>query len=189
MGVSGSGKSTLLGLVAGLAAPDSGAVELDGQDLNELDESSRARLRSTRIGVALQSGNLIPFLTAVENVELAIDLGTRSRPDRPKAKRLARELIAGVGLDGRRDHRPGRLSGGELQRVAVAMALASGEALLLADEITAALDPATSEDIMGVVLNSCRERHLAVLYVTHDLQIAAMAEQRLRLADGCVSRS
>lgn len=184
VGPSGSGKSTLLAIIAGLARPDSGAVVFDGHDLSGLDDAGLAQLRGARIGVVLQTGNLIPFLTAVENVELALDLGRT--PGRTAA---ARALLAEFGLSHRLDHLPRRLSGGETQRVAVAMALANEPELLLADEVTGELDSSTAEQVMTVLFDASRERGLSVLYVTHDADLAAGAQHRLRLVDGCVSQS
>jgi putative ABC transport system ATP-binding protein len=183
IGASGSGKSTLLSIIAGLARPESGAVVFDGHDLSGFDDAGLARLRGARIGVVLQTGNLIPFLTAVENVELALDLGGT-----PRTASVARDLLAEVGLSHRLDHLPRRLSGGEAQRVAVAMALANEPDLLLADEVTGQLDSVSTEQVMAVILGASRERGLSVLYVTHDADLAAGAEHRLRLVDGCVSR-
>ena len=184
VGPSGSGKSTLLGIIAGLARPESGAVVFDGHDLCGLDDAGLARLRGARIGVVLQTGNLIPFLTAVENVELALDLG---RTPRPAA--AAADLLAEVGLSHRLDHLPRRLSGGETQRVAVAMALANKPDLLLADEVTGELDSSTAQQVMAVISAASRDRGLSVLYVTHDAGLAAGAQHRLRLVDGWVSPS
>ena len=184
VGPSGSGKSTLLSIIAGLARPESGAVVFDGHDLCGLDDSGLARLRAARIGVVLQTGNLVPFLTAVENVQLALDLGRTRR-----AAEAAGDLLAEVGLAHRLDHLPRRLSGGETQRVAVAMALAKQPYLLLADEVTGELDSATAEQVMAVIFGASQDRGLSVLYVTHDAGLAARAQQRLRLVDGRVSRS
>jgi putative ABC transport system ATP-binding protein len=178
-GVSGSGKSTLISLLAGLMLPDSGQVVFDGDDITDVDDPARARLRAQRIGVVLQSGNLIPFLTAVENVELAIKLADG---DRPVAR--ARGLLSEVGLEDRLDHLPRRLSGGEAQRVSVAMALANEPDLLLADEVTGELDSASAEQVMGVIFAAWRERGLTVLFVTHSGELAARAQRRLRLVDG-----
>ena len=178
-GVSGSGKSTLISLLAGLMLPDSGQVVFDGDDITDVDDPTRARLRAQRIGVVLQSCNLIPFLTAVENVGLAIKLADG---DRPAAR--ARELLSEVGLGRRLDHLPRRLSGGEAQRVSVAMALANEPDLLLADEVTGELDSASAEQVMGVIFTAWRERGLTVLFVTHSGELAARAQRRLRLVDG-----
>ena len=178
-GVSGSGKSTLISLIAGLMLPDSGQVVFDGDDIADLDDPARARLRAQRIGVVLQSSNLIPFLTAVENVELAIKLADG---DRPAAR--ARGLLSEVGLEDRLNHLPRRLSGGEAQRVSVAMALANEPDLLLADEVTGELDSVSAEQVMGVIFAAWRERGLTVLFVTHSAELAARARRRLRLVDG-----
>jgi ABC-type lipoprotein export system ATPase subunit len=180
-GVSGSGKSTLISLLAGLLLPESGHVAFDGQDLTALDDSTRARLRARRIGVVLQSGNLIPFLTAAENVEMAIKLA-----DGDRAAERARELLSELGLADRIDHRPNRMSGGEAQRVSVAMALANQPDLLLADEVTGELDSSSAEKVMEVILEAWRQRGLTVLFVTHNDELAAGAEHQLRLVDGQV---
>ncbi|MEY2514557.1 MAG: putative transport system ATP-binding protein [bacterium] len=181
VGVSGSGKSTLLSLIAGLVRPDAGAIAFDGGRLEDLDDTARARLRARRIGVVLQRDNLIGFLTAAENVELAIDLagGERAAP-------RARALLASVGLADRGDRLPRRLSGGEAQRVAVAMALANEPDLLLADEVTGQLDADTADEVMEVILGAWRERGLTVLFVTHSGELAGRAQHRLRLVDGAV---
>ena len=188
VGVSGSGKSTLISVLAGLMLPDSGKVVFDGQEITGLDDSPRARLRARRlraqrIGVVLQSGNLIPFLTAIENVELAIELadGDRAAPG-------ARELLSEVGLRDRLDHPPRRLSGGEAQRVSVAVALANQPDLLLADEVAGELDSSSAEQVMEVIFDAWRERGLTVLFVTHSGELAALAQRRLRVEDGEVRR-
>jgi putative ABC transport system ATP-binding protein len=179
VGVSGSGKSTLLSLLAGLMLPRSGSVVFDGQDLGGMDDSARARVRARRIGVVLQNGNLIPFLTATENVELAVEVAGGARPAR-RAAALLRE----VGLADRLDHRPARLSGGEAQRVAVAVALANDPDLLLADEITGQLDADTAAEVMDMIFAAWRERGLTVLFVTHSGALAARAQRRFALVDG-----
>jgi putative ABC transport system ATP-binding protein len=179
VGVSGSGKSTLLSLLAGLMLPRSGSVVFDGQDLGGMDDTARARMRARRIGVVLQNGNLIPFLTAAENVELAVEVAGGARPAR-RAAALLRE----VGLADRLDHRPARLSGGEAQRVAVAGALANDPDLLLADEITGQLDADTAAEVMDMIFAAWRERGLTVLFVTHSGALAARAQRRFALVDG-----
>jgi putative ABC transport system ATP-binding protein len=180
-GASGSGKSTLISLLAGLMQPDSGRIVFDGEDLTGLDDPARARLRARRIGVVVQRGNLIPFLTAKENVELAIEFGGGAR-----AGVRARELLSNVGLAHRLDHLPRRMSGGEAQRASVAMALANQPDLLLADEVTGELDSASAERVMGVIFDAWREWGLTVLFVTHNRELAARADHQLRLADGGV---
>lgn len=182
-GVSGSGKSTLLALLAGLMLPESGRIVFDGLDLTDLGDSGRARLRAQRIGVVLQSGNLIPFLTALENVELAIELA-----DGDRRTGRARELLSELGLDRRLHHLPRRLSGGEAQRVSVAVALANNPELLLADEVTGELDSSSADEVMEVIFAAWQERGLTVLFVTHNSELAARAQNRLRLADGEVRR-
>ena len=183
VGVSGSGKSTLISLLAGLLLPDAGAIVFDGSDITRLDDAARAELRARRIGVVLQSGNLIPFLTALENVELAIDLAGGAE----RATERATSLLSELGLADRLDHLPRRMSGGEVQRAAVAVALANEPDLLLADEVTGELDSGTAAQVMGVILDAWRERGLTVLFVTHSDELAGLAEQRLRLSDGQVS--
>jgi putative ABC transport system ATP-binding protein len=179
VGVSGSGKSTLLSLLAGLMLARSGRVLFDGQDLGGMDDTARARLRARRIGVVLQNGNLIPFLTAAENVELAVEVAGGARP-RARARALLRE----VGLADRLDHRPARLSGGEAQRVAVAVALANDPDLLLADEITGQLDADTAAEVMDMIFAAWRQRGLTVLFVTHSRTLAERAARRFALVDG-----
>jgi len=181
VGVSGSGKSTLISLLSGLLQPDDGRIVFDGEDLTALDDRERARLRAGRIGVVLQSGNLVPFLTAHENVKLAIELADGERP----AERAA-DLLEELGLGDRLDHFPRLLSGGEAQRVAVAMALANEPDLLLADEATGELDSASAEHVMRLMLDAHRERGVTVLFVTHSTELAQRAERRLRLAHGQV---
>ena len=181
VGRSGSGKSTLIGLIAGLMRPDAGHVCIAGRQTNALDEAGRAGLWAEQIGVVLQSDNLIPFLTAVENVELAMGFGSR----RGRVGRVgrARELLAELGLSDRMDHLPRQLSGGEAQRVAVAVALANEPELLLADEVVGQLDSATAAQVTELVFAASRDRGLAVLYVTHDEQLAGQAQHALRLGD------
>jgi putative ABC transport system ATP-binding protein len=178
IGRSGSGKSTLIALIAGLMRPDAGHIHVGGLQTDTLDEAARAGLRAERIGVVLQSDNLIAFLTAVENVELAMGFAPgRGRPGR------ARELLAELGLADRMDHLPRQLSGGEAQRVAVAVALANEPDLLLADEVVGQLDSATAAQVIELVFAASHDRGLAVLYVTHDEQLARRAQHALRLGD------
>jgi ABC-type lipoprotein export system ATPase subunit len=183
VGASGSGKSTLLGLLAGLLRPGGGTIAFDGQDLAAMDDSERAALRARRIGIVLQRGNLVPFLTAAENVELALQLADGRGHGR---RGRARGLLAELGVGDRADHRPQQLSGGETQRVAVAVALANDPDLLLADEVTGELDSAHAEQVLGVIFDAWRERGLTVLFVTHSRELAARADHRLQLSDGVV---
>jgi putative ABC transport system ATP-binding protein len=182
VGPSGSGKSTLLSILAGLALPSAGQVIIDGQDISRLDEAARARIRADRVGLVFQSGNLIPFLSALENVQLA-----RSVSDRAKVTTSPRELLADVGLEKRLNHLPRQLSGGEQQRVSIAVALANEPDLLLADELTGELDSATAEQVMDVLASALRRRSLTVLLVTHNPELAARADHRVRLVDGLVA--
>ena len=177
MGVSGSGKSTVLSLIAGLLRPDNGTVELDGMPLAGLDDAAMARLRSRRIGIALQSENLIPFMTAQENVELAQSFGPQKR-----TAKQARALLDRMGVVHRASHLPRQMSGGEAQRVSLAVALANAPALLLADEMVSQLDTETAGAVIGEVFDSA----MAVLFVTHDAGLAARAELRLALHDRSV---
>ena len=174
VGASGSGKSTLLSLIAGLLRPDSGEITVNGAATESLDDTARAAMRAGRIGVVLQSDNLIPFLSAVENVELAMAFDTTDRP-----RDRARELLDRLGVDHRRDHLPRHLSGGEAQRVAIAVALANEPVLLLADEVVGALDSSTADRVVDYIFES----DLAVLFVTHSVELAQRAEKRLRLVD------
>jgi ABC-type lipoprotein export system ATPase subunit len=178
-GVSGSGKSTLIAVLAGLAAPDEGRIVFDGQELSGMDDVGRARLRSDRIGIVMQSANLITFLTALENIELAMRFagGDRER---------ARDLLAELGVTDRADHLPRRMSGGQAQRVAIAVALANEPDLLLADEVTGQLDSETAAQVMDAIVAAGRRHGVTVLFVTHDHDLASRAQRHLVLEDGRV---
>jgi putative ABC transport system ATP-binding protein len=184
MGRSGSGKSTLVSVMAGLALPTAGQVIIDGRDITRLDETKRAELRATRIGLVFQSGNLIPFLTAAENVRLALQLSGRA-----VGNGRARDLLGEVGLSARLNHYPRQLSGGEVQRVAIAVALALDPALLIGDELTGELDSATAERVMDVLRDVRHQRQLSILLVTHNPELAALADRQLELVDGVVVKS
>ena len=181
VGTSGSGKSTLLGLIAGLRRPVSGSIVFDGRDTTALDDRGWAQLRAQRIGFVLQSGNLIPFLTAAENVELAAQF---TEHDRRTTRAV--ELLDELGVGNRRHHLPRQLSGGEAQRVAIAVALVNDPDVLLADEVTGELDSATADAVMDLVFDLARSRDLTVLFVTHSGDVAARAQRRLRLVAGQV---
>ena len=181
VGPSGSGKTTLLGLLAGLDVPSSGGVWLDDTDLGRLSEDKRAQLRGAKVGFVFQSFQLIPTLTALENVQVPLDLrGDDGAPAR------ARELLARVGLADRVDHFPNQLSGGEQQRVAIARAFSNAPRLLFADEPTGNLDSETGERIVELLLTLNRESGTTIVLVTHDLALAGRAQRIIRLADGLV---
>jgi len=181
VGPSGSGKTTLLGLLAGLDVPSGGQVLLDGTDLTALDEDARARLRGEKVGFVFQSFQLIPTLTAVENVTVPLELrGERG------AEARARELLDRVGLSGRGHHFPTQLSGGEQQRVAIARAFVNRPRILFADEPTGNLDGATGSRIVELLESLNREDGTTIVLVTHDLSLAARARRVIRVADGAV---
>lgn len=180
VGASGSGKSTLLYMIGALDRPTSGSIRLEGRDLGTLDDDERTLLRRDRIGFVFQFFNLLPTLTALENVALPARLASRSSA--PTNKRAA-ELLARVGLEARRDHRPDQLSGGEMQRVAIARALMMDPPLLLADEPTGNLDSTTGASILEL-LRGAVETHRTVVLVTHDPTIARQGTRILTMADG-----
>jgi len=181
VGPSGSGKTTLLGLLAGLDSPTSGSVTLDGDDLTAMTEDQRARLRGEKVGFIFQSFQLIPTLTALENVTVPLEL----RGERGAAAR-ARELLGRVGLGDRLDHFPTQLSGGEQQRVAIARAFANRPRILFADEPTGNLDGATGARIVRLLEELNRESGTTIVLVTHDMALAERAQRMIRLADGVV---
>jgi putative ABC transport system ATP-binding protein len=180
-GPSGSGKSTLLGLIAGLDAPTSGSVCIDGVDITRLDEDRLARLRGEKIGVVFQFFHLMPSLTARENVLVPMEIAGRR-----DASARADALLLEVGLEGRGHHYPSQLSGGEQQRVAIARALANDPAILLADEPTGNLDSANGRHIIELLFEVNRVRKTTLALVTHDPDLAALAEVRLALKDGSI---
>lgn len=181
VGPSGSGKTTLLGLLAGLDTPSSGKVILDDHDLSGMSENGRARLRGEKVGFVFQSFQLIPTLTAVENVQVPLELqGIRG------AEARARELLTRVGLEERAHHFPAQLSGGEQQRVAIARAFANAPRILFADEPTGNLDGATGERIVELLESLNRDEGSTIVLVTHDAAIAARAQRTIRLRDGAI---
>jgi putative ABC transport system ATP-binding protein len=183
VGVSGSGKSTLLGLLAGLDLPTSGRVFLAGHDLGLLDEDGRALLRRRRVGFVFQSFQLLPSLTALENVMLPLELDGSPQP-----AGTAREMLAHVGLAERLDHYPNQLSGGEQQRVAIARAFAGGPEILFADEPTGNLDQRTGGQVIDLLFRLNRERDTTLVVVTHDHAIADYCDRVLTLAGGRITR-
>jgi putative ABC transport system ATP-binding protein len=181
LGPSGSGKTTLLGLLAGLDRPSTGTVHLDGQDLGAMTEDQRARVRAEKIGFVFQSFQLIPTLTAQENVRVPLELrGEDGAADR------ALELLARVGLGGREHHYPSQLSGGEQQRVALARGFSIRPKVLFADEPTGNLDAKTGATIIDLMVELNRDLSTTLVLVTHDLDLAGRASRTIRLADGRV---
>ncbi|MFN0317954.1 MAG: ABC transporter ATP-binding protein [Burkholderiales bacterium] len=179
VGASGSGKTTLLGLLAGLDTPTAGKVFLAGQDIGSLDEDGRARLRRQQVGFVFQSFQLLPGMTALENVMLPLELANGSG-----AREAAKRLLDRVGLADRAHHYPRQLSGGEQQRVALARAFAGPPKLLFADEPTGNLDSVTGHEIIDLMFELNREQGTTLVLVTHDSELAARCDRRLTLAAG-----
>ena len=185
MGPSGSGKSTLLGLLAGLDAPTTGSIVLDGEEITGLGEDEMARLRARKIGFVFQSYHLIPTLTAEENVLLPMELaGNGAMPNGRDPVGRARELLEAVGVSDRRSHYPVQLSGGEQQRVALARAFMLRPPILFADEPTGNLDTASGHHVLELLLDLNRQEGTTLLLVTHDPELAGNADRRITLRDG-----
>ena len=184
MGPSGSGKSTLLHCLAGIFAPDSGGVWFDSRPLDALDEAARTKLRRTAFGFVFQFGQLVPELTAADNVALPLLL---NRSPRRTAYRTAATWLDKLGLGDKGTRRTGELSGGEAQRVAVARALALNPAVIFADEPTGSLDTLTGEKVMDLMVGLAREQDTTVVLVTHDARVAAYADRVVMVRDGLVS--
>jgi putative ABC transport system ATP-binding protein len=178
-GASGSGKSTMLGLIAGLDAPTTGRIWLDGVDITSLDEESLARLRGDKVGIVFQFFHLLPSLTALENVLVPMEIAGVA-----DAGRRAEGLIGEVGLGGRANHYPSQLSGGEQQRVAIARALANDPPILLADEPTGNLDSVTGHQVIDLLVDVNRRRDCTLVLVTHDVELAARTDEVISLRDG-----
>jgi putative ABC transport system ATP-binding protein len=184
-GPSGSGKSTLLGLLAGIDTPTDGQLLLDGVDITRMSEHKLARIRNEKIGIVFQSFNLIPTLTAQENVEMPLYVST----DAGQARDRARSMLEEVGLSDRLNHRPHQLSGGQQQRVAIARALVTQPAVLLADEPTGNLDTETGAQILDLFADLRQRLGLTIIVVTHDPQVADYADRTLHLVDGKLIRA
>lgn len=182
IGPSGSGKSTLLGLIAGLDAPTTGSIKLDGHDITAMSEDELAELRGRLVGFIFQSFHLIPSLTAYENILTPMEIMGVSR-----ASEKAQTLLDEVGLHDRGHHYPSQLSGGEQQRVAIARAFANDPNILLADEPTGNLDSKNGGHIFELLLKLNRERQTTLLLVTHDHQLAGLADRKISLRDGRVA--
>lgn len=186
VGPSGSGKSTLLNIIGALDRPSRGKITVDGLSLGDATEQQRVQHRRERIGFIFQSFNLLPALTAVENVEAPMMLADVSKPER---RNRAMDLLKSVGLEHRARHTPSQLSGGERQRIAITRALANHPALLLADEPTGNLDSRTGASILEMLCNRLRQERLTLVLVTHDMQIAARADRIIHLQDGRIHRT
>lgn len=184
MGPSGSGKSTLLNLIAGIDRPTSGDIEINGVDISNLDDAALARWRAAHVGFVFQFYNLIPVLTAFENVELPLQLTSLDRSTR---KRRVEAALASVGLSDRLHHIPGELSGGQQQRVAIARALITGPSLIVADEPTGDLDRQAASEILGMLQQLNREQHKTIIMVTHDPKAAEHARAIVQLEKGQLS--
>ena len=183
VGPSGSGKTTLLSLLGGMLAPSSGKMRLDGVSVYDLPVHERAKLRQQRIGFVFQTFNLIPYLTALENVQIPLML---SALDRKSQEDRATDLLTRLGLGERLAHKPGELSLGQQQRVAMARMLANDPAIILADEPTGNLDPATRQQILDYLVEFANEGRTVVL-VTHDMSAAELASRQLLLKDGKIA--
>jgi putative ABC transport system ATP-binding protein len=184
IGPSGSGKSTLLGMIGGLDSPTGGNIYIDGMDITNLNERALTRVRNEKIGFVFQFFNLVPTLTALENVALPIQFA-HDRKFNPNKR--AKELLALLGLGDRTHHRPSQLSGGQQQRVAIARALANNPPLLLCDEPTGNLDTASSEVVMKTLRDVQRETGTTVIVVTHDMDVAAQVDRLVSLVDGRIA--
>ncbi len=184
VGPSGAGKSTLLHIAGLLERADAGEVVINGQSTTKLDDDARTALRRNAIGFVYQYHHLLPEFSALENVALPQMIAGRTKGE---ARTRAAELLDTVGLSERADHRPGRLSGGEQQRVAIARGLANGPAILFADEPTGNLDPHTADDVFEMLLKLARGAGLAVLIATHNVDLAARMDRTLKLEEGGVN--
>jgi putative ABC transport system ATP-binding protein len=183
-GTSGSGKSTLLHCLAGIVRPDEGSVVYAGERLDQLPEKRLSELRRTDFGVVFQFGQLIPELTALDNVALPLMLAGTARAE---ARERAGEWLERFGARGQAGLRPGEMSGGQAQRAALARALATGPKAVFADEPTGALDSLATEQVMTALVHTARESGASVLLITHDAQVAAYADREIRLSDGVVA--
>ena len=184
VGPSGSGKTTLLGLLAGLDLPSAGSVTLDGQNLGELSEDERAALRAEKLGFVFQSFQLIPTLTALENVLVPIELQSGAPTNGTAAEARAQDLLVRVGLGDRGHHYPAQLSGGEQQRVGLARAFANRPKILMADEPTGNLDAVTGQTVIDLMVSLNQEEGTTLVLVTHDTELAARAHRIVRLSGG-----
>lgn len=185
VGPSGSGKTTMLAMLAGLLSPTKGQLVIDGQDLAQMNDIERTQFRRQNIGFTFQENNLVPYLTAVENVELLLRLNKRnSRNDRQRAV----DLLTRLGLEDRLDNLPSQLSGGQQQRVAIARSLIHNPSVVLADEPTASLDTERANQVVGIFADLIHEENKAGIMVTHDLRMCKYVDKVIRMVDGRVAQ-
>ena len=185
VGPSGSGKTSLLAILAGLLAPSSGSVLIDGHDMVQLSDKARTQFRKEKIGFTFQSNNLIPYLTAVENVELMLRLNGKNGK---AGRKRAQELLERLGLGDRLNNLPGQLSGGQQQRVAIARALVHQPSVVLADEPTASLDTERANQVVSTFAQLIHEQNRAGIMVTHDLRMCRYVDKIVQMMDGQISR-
>ncbi|MFZ5987272.1 MAG: ABC transporter ATP-binding protein [Bacillota bacterium] len=186
LGTSGSGKSTLLNIAAGLEKPTSGEVIINGRHLEKMNERQMAKFRQNNIGFIFQSYNLMPFLTALENVSLPLVF--KGIPKGIREKR-AKKMLELVGLKSHLKHKPSQMSGGQQQRVGIARAFVSKPKIVFADEPTGNLDSKTSKDVMELMVSTARENGLTLVIVTHDIQVAAYADRIVHILDGSIEKT
>lgn len=185
LGTSGSGKSTLLNMLAGLEKPSRGSIIFKGVNLEKLNEAELTRYRQRYVGFVFQSYNLMPTLTALENVMMPLIF---KKEHRGKRKKRAKEMLKSVGLDNRMRHRPSQMSGGQQQRVSIARAFVNHPEIVFADEPTGNLDTRTSIEMMNLITGIARENHQTLIIVTHDLEISCYADRIIHIRDGNVER-
>jgi putative ABC transport system ATP-binding protein len=184
VGPSGSGKTTLCSIAGALMTPTSGSVMVAGQEIGQMNERELTEFRRTTVGFVFQTVNLIPFLTARENLLVVNELAGRRGTSRSQARRRADELLAELGLDQRADNLPGQLSGGQRQRVAIGRALVNNPALVMFDEPTSALDTALGEQVVSLIRDEMKARKTSAIIVTHDERITHFADRTVHIVDG-----
>lgn len=184
VGPSGSGKTTLCSIAGALMTPTSGSVMVAGQEIGQMNERELTEFRRTTVGFVFQTVNLIPFLTARENLLVVNELAGRRGTSRSQARRRADELLAELGLDQRADNLPGQLSGGQRQRVAIGRALVNNQALVMFDEPTSALDTALGEQVVSLIRDEMKARKTSAIIVTHDERITHFADRTVHIVDG-----
>ena len=184
VGPSGSGKTTMLAMLAALLQASDGSLNIDGYNLSEMNEIERTRFRREKIGFTFQSNNLVPYLTALENVDLMLRLNKKFNR---KSRQHAKDLLLRLGLEGRLNSLPSQLSGGQLQRVAIARSLIHDPSVVLADEPTASLDTERANQVVGIFADLIHEQNRAGIMVTHDLRMCKYVDKVIQMVDGCVT--